>query len=71
MTNLLGAVLDEADHEARPLSAASSSSVSSGGVALHLRRAEPGTAAAPASVRERRLFSGDMCRIRNAMQLGA
>jgi len=67
VTDLVGTVLDEDDHEARPLSA--SSSVSSGGVALHLRRAEPGTAAAPASVRECRLFSGDMCR--NAMPLGS
>ena len=54
VTNLLGAVLDEADHEARPPSSSDD---------------EPGTAAAPASVRECRLFSGDMCR--NAMPLGS
>jgi hypothetical protein len=63
--DLLGAVLDEADHEARPLSASSSSvasaSVGSSGAVLHLRRAEPLTNRTPRVLPLNAAFHGEVC----------
>jgi hypothetical protein len=74
VSHLLGAVLDEADHEARPLSASSASSVASAsvgssGAVLHLRRAEPLASRTPQVLPLMPLFTGEFAPVGKAASI--